>query len=331
MRIEPWMHLVLRKSLPLLFSGLLLSTPSAWAQTSTNAAPDASQTAEAYVKFGRTNGANQDLKSAIAAFDEAIRIDPKYAPAYENRGVARMLQHNLDDALVDFNKAIELDPKYQEAYYNRGTTKAQKGDFDGSISDFDHAIELNPKFASAFYNRGHAKYFKGDLDGALADTNQAIELDPSSPYSFFIRGLIRHAKEDSQGASSDFQQSATYGFPFGAFWLWSLKMESGDRGLAGSDLAEYAKKPQLFKEGDWPTFIIGFLLGKVTEEKLLSRAKEGDESKNRVCEAYFYLGMYKSYAGDAKGAQDAYQKAVDSGAKDSEEYIEAQRRLKSAP
>ena len=48
--------------------------------------------------------------SAIAAYDEAIRIQPNVAGLYEARGTAYMYAGQHDDALADYSHAIELDP-----------------------------------------------------------------------------------------------------------------------------------------------------------------------------------------------------------------------------
>lgn len=47
-----------------------------------------------------------------------------------------------------FNQAIRLNLKYADAYANRGTTYARKGDYDHAMSDFDHAIRLNPRLGN---------------------------------------------------------------------------------------------------------------------------------------------------------------------------------------
>jgi len=53
------------------------------------------------------------LRRAIEEFDEAIRLDPKYAVAYGNRAIAYKLQGNKAKAISDFEKFIALasDPR----------------------------------------------------------------------------------------------------------------------------------------------------------------------------------------------------------------------------
>jgi len=55
---------------------------------------------------------------------------------------------DLDGALADYSRAIELDPKYAPAYYNRGIAKNAKGDLDGAIADYNRAVELDPKLSN---------------------------------------------------------------------------------------------------------------------------------------------------------------------------------------
>lgn len=303
----------------------LAQQPAPTPAPASSPSPSPSSDASAWVKSGIVNGVKGDLEGAIADFDQAIKIDPKYAPAYQCRGHALSLENKLDEAITNYNQAIEIDPKLPEAYYDRGVARGQKADFNGALADFSSAIDLNPKYASAYYNRGHVKYFMGDLDGAIADLNQAIALDPNPPYSYYIRGLARLAKLDREGAGSDFQQSAINGFPDAAFWVWIVKTENGDKGEARSGLSDLMSKPQLFKPDGWPMQIGNFLLEKITQDQLIANAKENTTDKDRLCDAWFYSGMARRFSGDIKGALDCFQQAVATGSKISEVYVEAQR------
>jgi len=318
-----------------LFIGIIkisLLTTGAWAQDatpSTNAltVPSTGNDAKTYVDFGKANGARGDLDGAIAAFNEAIKIDPKYALAYYYRGLAHKLQNKFDDAVADYTQTIQINPEYAEAYYERGSLRGQQGDFDDAISDFSQVIKLDPKYSPAYYNLGHVQYFKGNLDAALDGISEALRLAPNFPISYYIRGLVRHAQGHQLEATSDFQKSLGLGFPDAAFWVWITEMESGERGLARKDLSDALGKPDLFKQDDWPSQIGGFLLDKITEDQLIAKTKTAnqDESARHLCEAWFYSGMARHFTGDSKGAQDCFAKAIATGAKGSEELIEASR------
>jgi tetratricopeptide (TPR) repeat protein len=84
-----------------------------------------------------------------------------------------------DEAIADYDKAIALDPNFALAYSNRGLAYAKKGDVDRAIADYTKAIALDPNFADAYTNRGVACYMRGDKEQAIADFRKALEIDPS--------------------------------------------------------------------------------------------------------------------------------------------------------
>jgi tetratricopeptide (TPR) repeat protein len=242
-------------------------------------------------------------------------------------GHALALENRLDEAIADYTQAIKVNPGLMDAYYDRGVARAKKADFDGALADFNKAVELNPNYAVAYYNRGHVKYFQGDLTGAMTDLNQAITLDPNKPNSHFIRGLIRTVNDDREGAASDFEQSVNSGNPDASFWLWIVRMKNGDRGTAQSELSDSLNKSQLFKPGASPKPVGDFLLGKIDQDQLLTLAKQGPVDQKQLCAAWYYIGITKRFAGDNKGAIDAFQQALATQEKTSEMYIEAQRQI----
>ena len=62
-----------------------------------------------------------------------------------------------------------IDPGYASAFYNRGIAWRRKGDLDRAIADYDQAIKLNPRFSVAFNNRGNAFDDKGDAKPGTRD------------------------------------------------------------------------------------------------------------------------------------------------------------------
>ncbi len=71
--------------------------------------------------------------------------------------------------MADYDEAIRLNPADATAYNNWGVVRYVQGDLVGAVADYDEAIRLNPEYATAYTNRGLARYDQGDLVGAMAD------------------------------------------------------------------------------------------------------------------------------------------------------------------
>ena len=65
----------------------------------------------------------EELKEKVSAYDQAIRLDPNLAQAYNNRGGAKVALERYQAAIDDYGEAIRLEPKDAQAYYNRGFAK----------------------------------------------------------------------------------------------------------------------------------------------------------------------------------------------------------------
>ena len=133
-----------------------------------------------------------EYDSAIVDYTKAIELNPDYAEAYNNRGVAYHLKKEYDSAIIDFSKAIELNPDYAIAYNNRGRAYGVKGEVDSlttrpdspdskravirAIKDYNPAIGLNPELAPAYYNRGVAWLRLREWERAESDLTIARDM-----------------------------------------------------------------------------------------------------------------------------------------------------------
>jgi tetratricopeptide (TPR) repeat protein len=161
----------------------------------------------AYYNRGVAYADKGDLDHAIADYDQAIALQPDYAVAYSSRGVAYHHKGDLDHAIANYDQAIALKPDYAEAYYNRGVAYRAKGDLDHAIADYDQAIALKPDYAVAYGNRGVAYRVKGDLAHAIADYDQAITLKPDYAVAYNNRGVAYRDKGDLDHAIADYDQA----------------------------------------------------------------------------------------------------------------------------
>jgi tetratricopeptide (TPR) repeat protein len=83
-------------------------------------------------------------------------------------------------AIEDFNEAIRLDPAYAVAWNNRGEVYKLIGQNDKAIRDLTEAIRLAPRYVHPMYNpyelRAQVKESNGDVKGAAADRKLYVPL-----------------------------------------------------------------------------------------------------------------------------------------------------------
>jgi tetratricopeptide (TPR) repeat protein len=144
---------------------------------------------------------------SIAACSRLIEQNPKFAAAYNNRGLAYQNKRDYDRAIADYNEAIRLDAQNTVAYNNRGNTHLDKGENDRAIADYDEAIRFNPKYAIAYNGRGNAYKEKGNYDRAIADYNEASRLDPKYPLAYNGRATAYWLKGDYDRAIAEYSEA----------------------------------------------------------------------------------------------------------------------------
>ena len=115
-------------------------------------------------------------KEAIACFDEAVKLDPKHAAAFNNKGNSLAALGMHEKAIACYNDAIRLDPDDAAAYHNKGNSLAALGKHEEAIACYNDAIRLDPKHAAAFNNKGNSLAALGMHEKAIACYSDAARL-----------------------------------------------------------------------------------------------------------------------------------------------------------
>jgi superkiller protein 3 len=117
------------------------------------------------------------LEDAIAAYRQAIQLDPKDAAyAYNNLGNALKDQGKLEEAEAAYRQAIRLDLAFAFIYVGLGNPLRARGILEEAIAAFRQAIQLDPKDASAYVGLGVVLSDQGKLEEAEAAYRQALAL-----------------------------------------------------------------------------------------------------------------------------------------------------------
>jgi len=136
----------------------------------------------------RSARSEEGYRRAIEYFDEALKIDSRFALAYE--GIAECYERMGEDGVLSPResfpkakeyavKAIEIDESLAEAHATLGAVLEEYYfDQPGAEKEFKRAIALNPNYGRVCHSYGAHLACMGRLDEAIAEIDRAQELNP---------------------------------------------------------------------------------------------------------------------------------------------------------
>src|SRR5262249_2119849 len=140
------------------------------------------------------------LEEAVAAFEQAIRLNPKMDKAHSNLGTAWYRQSRLarvrgqperargqlERAIGAASRAVELNPSSAANHYNLGTFLQAAADFRGASAAHREAIRLDRNLAEAYCSLCQALQEQGQFAEALVAIQEGHRLGSAKarwPYS----------------------------------------------------------------------------------------------------------------------------------------------------
>jgi serine/threonine protein kinase/tetratricopeptide (TPR) repeat protein len=136
----------------------------------------------------------ENIDNAIAEFQQALKVDPKYAPAYAGLGQAYWIGYQqlnrgkdwLDKASGSCRKALGFTPRAPDAYTCLGNVLVGTGKYEEAVSQYQLALGLDQANQDALEGLASAYAKLGDTTSAEASFKKAIALRPNywSVYSW---------------------------------------------------------------------------------------------------------------------------------------------------
>jgi TolB-like protein len=141
----------------------------------------------------------KDLAAAIAAYTEAIRLDPHYALAFVGRSIAfswaggtaetlAAVREDFDKAQADARQALALAPDLAQAHLALAFISQETLNFTQASEAYERALALAPGNAQVLRLNGSFAVFMGHFDAGVAATGRAVVLDPLARESHFLLG-----------------------------------------------------------------------------------------------------------------------------------------------
>jgi lipoprotein NlpI len=241
------------------------------------------------------------MEHALTDFNSALRVDPKNAWAYAERGNLYKNKGDVDHALADLNESIRLNPSYALALFSRGDLYKSLGDFARAMTDLNESVRLDLNYALAYFTRGRLSFMLGNNPAALEDFTKSIKLDAEDATAYFNRGVAYYVIGGrTPDAVADFKKAAELNPKDAYAALWRDLAER--RNNAPSHLAEAAKQLDMTV---WPAPVIRHFLGELNAEQTFGAAFDTDPKTKlaQTCEANFYSGEFALLKKDKKEAQ----------------------------
>ena len=156
------------------------------------------------------------LRDAVAAFQNAVKIAPDYAPAWGAMAEAEALypayqlgsmQAASTHALASAKQALALDPGLASAYVTQGMIFENRWQWSQADRAFQRALALAP--SDAFVLNQYAQFLltTGQLESALTASDRARAVDPLNKVNGVTRAYALYALHRYQEAWAQVQRT----------------------------------------------------------------------------------------------------------------------------
>jgi TolB-like protein/tetratricopeptide (TPR) repeat protein len=153
---------------------------------------------------------DDEADRALACYREALRIDPRFAPAHAGVArahIVRALHYRerprsaLEAARTAAKHALDLDPRLSEAHLALADVRAMlEWDWRGAEAAFLQAIALNPSEENAHRRYGMMLSGVSRPEEAIREIERACELDPLCLVVNTSAAWVRYLAGDYSGA-----------------------------------------------------------------------------------------------------------------------------------
>jgi TolB-like protein/Tfp pilus assembly protein PilF len=171
---------------------------------------------------------------AVEYYEQAIAIDPGFAPAYAGLAGAKFAQEywgharfmsNMTDVRAATRKALTLDPLLADAHVMMGRIlMSYDWDFAGAERSLKEAIDRSPGLPFAHETYAWVLLSLGRRDEALDHAQTAAALDPQSGYMVFTEGRVLHRVRRYRDAEERYKRAITLNPGFGPPYMGLMNL-----------------------------------------------------------------------------------------------------------
>ncbi|MBI2955750.1 MAG: protein kinase [Acidobacteria bacterium] len=201
------------------------------------------------------------LEAARAQFEEALRLDPEYAPALAGLSSLEALYYrNLDPTEEHLRRAeqlarhaLALDPQLADAHVAIGFVYGIQYDYVRAAQTFRHAIGLEPENALAWARLSWALGYQQppDAQGAEEAAREAIRLQPGyfTAYYYLGRALLFQERYDEAIAAFEHALQLNPGYSIALLGLAQVYLTQRDYDRALAEMEKMSVQMREARQG----------------------------------------------------------------------------------
>jgi eukaryotic-like serine/threonine-protein kinase len=201
-----------------------------------------------------------NLDQAIAALDNAVKVDPRFALGFAQLGEAYRLKYQLDKdtkwidkALENCQKAQQLNDRLPAVYVTLGHIHRNTGKYDLALQEYQRALQLDPRNADAVIGLAESYDSAGRTADAEAAYRRAIALRPDSWDGYNYLGSFLDDHQRYEEAIAQFRHAITL-TPDNASLYLNLGAVYSDMGAKHYPEAEQMLLKSIALEPSYPAY-----------------------------------------------------------------------------
>jgi tetratricopeptide (TPR) repeat protein len=188
---------------------------------------EASASVDLWIERGSILNSLEKYDDALAAFDQALALDPKDASAWSAKGESLFNLKRFDAALEAYEHTVALAPKYAANWVDKGRTLHVMHHYDEAVIAYDRALDLNRTSAPTWIAKGNALIDARKYEDAVTAFDQALIFDSKNLDALFAKGQALERAEQYDRLRATYEQALSIdGSSFDAMlgYAWSLKL-----------------------------------------------------------------------------------------------------------
>ena len=141
-----------------------------------------------YVDLGIAYQKLKDYPNAIAAYEEAVKLNPLGTAALLSEASCYQEQNDMVKLAETLKRVVEIDPTKEDVRYSLAVIYDKQDKLDDAVAQYEAIYQANPGFKNVAYSIGLIYYSKDQFDKAVPYFDKAAQLHPGDEQVLLAQG-----------------------------------------------------------------------------------------------------------------------------------------------